>query len=447
MRDLVLTSLVIVLLLRIMRDARIGAHLWAWLSLMNPHKMSFGFAQSLPFAQASALATLLMLPFSKHRRPLPMNFGVVCMLLLWAWMTLTSLLAIAPADLVWERWVFVSKIILMTAVTMMLLRGKRDLHILLAVVVFSIAFFGFKGGAFTLANGGAYRVWGPPGGMLEENNSFAVACLIIIPLVYYFQQTAQRRWLRWLMLLTMVFLGASALGSQSRGALVALLAMALVLGFKSKHPVRVTFVLAVLVAVGISFMPESWTERMDTIQTYSEESSALSRIYTWQTLFNAAWDRPLLGTGFRADHPKIFELYAPVKPEYVQFQGKVWVAHSIYFQALGEHGFPGLMLFLCIWIWTWREAGRLAKRAGAHADLAPWMPLLMRMCQTSLVAYAAGGAFLSLMLLDLPYYILVFVTLCRCELAERSASRVASPGVVGVAAPGPALNHGGAGPR
>lgn len=420
MRDLVLSSVVVVLLLRLLRDVRIGAYLWAWLSLMNPHRLTYGFAYSMPFALATAIGTLVLLPFSKHRRPLPLNGGVVMVLLLWVWMTLTSVFAIAPADIVWERWVFVSKIILMTLVTLMLLRGKRELHILLAVVLFSVGFFGFKGGIFTLATGGAHRVWGPPGGMLESNNAFAVACLMLMPLMYYLYQTAARRWLRWFMLLSMLLLGASALGSQSRGAFLALIAMAAVLGLKSKHPVRFGLVLVVLLTLGVGFMPESWTQRMDTIESYSEDSSALSRIYTWHTLLNVALDRPLVGSGFRADHPWVFAAYAPVAPEYAIFQDKVWVAHSIYFQALGEQGFPGLLLFLGIWGWTWVAAGRMAKQAEKVADLKDWMPLFLRMCQVSLVAFAAGGAFLSLMLLDLPYYLLVFVTLCKCELDERS---------------------------
>lgn len=433
MRDLLVSSVVILLLLRMMRDARIGAYLWAWLSLMNPHKLTWGFAYSMPFAMATAIATLVMLPFSKHRRPLPMNGGVVMMLMLWGWMTLTSVAAITSPDQVWERWIFVSKIYLMTLVTLMLLRGKDSIHTLLWVVVCSIGYFGFKGGAFTILTGGSYRVWGPPESMLEDNNAFAVACLIILPFVYYLQQTVVRRWLRWLLLLAMVLIGASALGSQSRGALVGLFAMAVVLGLKSKHPFRFTLGLAVLLAVGVAFMPDSWTQRMDTIQNYSEDNSALSRLYTWRTLLNVAIDRPLVGAGFRADSLRIFEAYAPVGPEYNVFQGKVWVAHSIYFQALGEHGFPGLMLFLGIWLWTWRAAGRVAKDAEKDPELATWMPLLMRMCQTSLVAYGAGGAFLSLMLLDLPYYILAFVTLCRCELDERQRLAKAAPAGAGAA--------------
>lgn len=420
MRDVALALIVLLLLIRTVRRPETGAYTWAWLSLMNPHKMTYGFALSVPWALATALVTLVCLLFSKSRKPLPMNGGVVTLLLLWAWMTLTSLVSINPSDLVWERWIFVSKIYVMLLATMMLLRGRKQIDTLVWVVVLSIAYFGFKGGAFTIATGGGYRVWGPPGSMVEENNALAVALIIVLPLLYYLRQTTTAGvWVKRFLLLTMVLVGASILGSQSRGALLGLLAMASVLGLKSKHPVRFSLVLLVLLAVGIGFMPDSWTTRMDTIQNFGEDSSAMSRLYTWRTLWNVAVDRPLVGAGFRADTAALFAIYAPTGAQYDMFQGYAWVAHSIYFQALGEHGFVGLALYLFLWIWVWVSAGRLTKRAEQMSEVDAWVPMLLRMCQVSTAGFCAGGAFLSLMIFDLPYYILAFVSLCQCAVEDR----------------------------
>lgn len=51
-----------------------------------------------------------------------------------------------------------------------------------------------------------------------------------------------------------------------------------------------------------------------------------------------------------------------------------------------------------------------------------WVPLLMRMVQVSLVGFAAGGAFLSLVYFDLPYYIVGYVVLVDATLREREKS-------------------------
>lgn len=426
MRDIALTLVIGFLLLLALRRAHVGAFLWAWLSIMNPHKITFGFAFNLPFAQLSALVTLIGMLNPKARRPLPMSGGVICLLLLWGWMTITSVVSINPSEIVWDRWVFMSKTYLMLCVTLMLLRGRQHITILVWIVVMSLTYFGYKGGVFTLMTGGGYRVYGPPGGMMEDNNALAAGLIVVLPLIYFLRQTAPNRWLRWFMASALLFVTVSILGSQSRGALVGLLVMAVALGLKSKHPVRFGLVLAVGLSIGIAFMPDSWTTRMDSIQEFEADGSAMSRIYTWTTLWNVALDRPLVGAGFRADTLEIFGRYAPTDAIYDSMVGKAWVAHSIYFQALGEHGFPGLAFYLGIWIWVWFKSGSLAKQAQRLPELADWMPLLLRMCQVAILGFCAGGAFLSLMALDLPYYVMVIVTLCQCALKDAQTQTQAS---------------------
>jgi hypothetical protein len=41
------------------------------------------------------------------------------------------------------------------------------------VTTLSLALLGAKGGVFTLMTAGSYRVWGPPGSFIEDNNEFA----------------------------------------------------------------------------------------------------------------------------------------------------------------------------------------------------------------------------------------------------------------------------------
>lgn len=432
MRDIALTLVLALLLLRTLRRAETGAYLWAWLSLMNPHRMTWGFAGGIPFAQLAAGFTFIGLLFSRDRRPPPMSGGIVLMLMLWGWMTVTSIFSINPSDLVWERWVFMTKIFVMLLVTLMLVHSRQRMEILIWTVVGSIFFFSVKGGVFTILTGGNFRVWGPPGGMLEGNNPLAVATLIVMPLAYYLYTTLHSFWLRRGMGACMVLSGISVLGSQSRGALVALLAMAMVFGLKSKHPVRFSLGIVVMLVIGIAFMPAAWTARMDTIQDYQGDTSALSRIYTWTTLWNMAVDRPLVGVGFRSEVLETFQKYVPNDPKYVGlFEGKSWVSHSIYFEAMGEHGFVGLFLFVGMYGWVWFAGGRLAKRASTMPEFQDWMPTLLRMCQVGVVAYAAGGAFLSLMKLDLPLYLLAFVTMCKVMLDQATST----PATQAVAAP------------
>lgn len=432
MRDIILTALFGLLLVAVFKHPVVGAYLWAWVSLMNPHKLTYGFAFSLPFAQAAAAVTLLMFLLSKARRMPPVNAIVGVQLAMLGWMAVTSAFALAPADVVIDRVIFVAKIHLMLLVTWALLTEAKHLKTLVWVVTLSVAFFGIKGGIWTVLTGGSNRVWGPPGGMMEGNNELAVALVMLLPMLYFLRQTAAQKWLRHALTFGMVCVTFSVLGSQSRGALLALLSMAFVLGLKGKYPVRTSLVLLAGVALAVAFMPDTWSERMDTMRTYETDGSAMSRIWTWNTLWNAAVDRPLIGVGFGADSTEVFERYAPRDPIYAIFAGSVYVAHSIYFQMLGEHGFVGLGLFLLLGLVTWHVAARVGResmRTGVHAD---WMPLLMRMVQASLVGYAAGGAFLSLAYLDLPYYIIGFVVSAQ-DLLRRAPAVAKVPANVAVA--------------
>lgn len=424
LRDIALTLLISLLILSVFKYPVIGAYLWAWLSLMNPHKLSYGFAFNMPFAYIVAVVTLLMLVITRQRQPLPLSLVVKVHIALVLWMTFTSLFALAPAEDVFSRWVFVMKTQLMLWVTWMLVTEAKHLRVLIWVVTLSVAFYGIKGGVWTVLTGGGGRVWGPPGGMLQGNNELAVALVMLMPMLFYLRQTATNRWLRLALFFSMVAVSFSILGSQSRGALVALLAMAFFLGIKSKYPVRSSLALLVLVTAAISFMPETWIERMDTIRTYEADGSAMSRIWTWQTLWNAAVDRPFVGAGFVADNPVVFVRYAPTGPEWDAFQDKSFVAHSIYFQMLGEQGFVGLALFLGLGLVAWISAGRIARQSKADPEYGEWMPQLMRMVQVSLIGYAAGGAFLSLAYLDLPYYIVGFVVTAGALLQRRLRQQI-----------------------
>ncbi len=431
MRDIVISVVVFGLLASLFKHPVIGAHLWAWLSLMNPHKLAWGFARGLPFAQATAGLTMLVLLQTKHKQRLPWNGVTTIWALLFLWMTVTCFFAYNQPQLVLDRWVFVLKIHLMLLVSLMLVVEPRHFKILVYVVTLSVAFFGIKGGVYTISTGGGGRVWGPPGGLLQGNNEMAIGLVMVLPFMYWMRETLAHRWLRRGLGLGMLLCVVSILGTQSRGALLAVIAMGFFLGVKSKHPLRVTLALAVVLLVTAAFMADEWVERMETIQTYQEDSSAMSRIWTWTTLWNAALNNPLTGAGFRADSRLVFSLYAPQGDQWEMFTGRIYVAHSIYFQMLGEHGFVGLFLFLGLWATVWAQAGRIGKQAAKVAELSAWLPLLMRMVQASLVGYAVGGAFLSLAYLDLTFYLMGFVILGGITLSRALTRQPAAPQVAG----------------
>jgi len=400
MRDLALLAVIVWIIIQAFRRPWIGILGWTWLSIMNPHQLTWSL-RTMPIAAAIGGATLIGLFLTKDRRDYSLSRETIVLMLFMAWMciALPFSLIFEPSFELWKR---VMKIDLMILVAIVLLHSKRHMMLLTWVLVVSIGFYGVKGGAFTIATGGSYRVWGPENTYIEGNNEVALAIVMVIPLMRFLQIQMQAKWARMTMTVCMILMAAAALGSHSRGALLAIAAMAAVLWWRGKNKMIGAVVMVVAGMALLSLMPAEWWERMSTIKTYQEDDSALGRINAWGMAWNLAKDR-LFGGGFMIWTGSIFAIYGP-EPD------RVHAAHSIYFMVLGEQGFIGLALFLTLFFMVWFTAGKL-RTQGKKQPQTQWLSDLGGMLQVSLAGYAVGGAFLSLSYWDLPYNLMVLAVI------------------------------------
>ncbi|MDF1643126.1 MAG: putative O-glycosylation ligase, exosortase A system-associated [Pseudomonadales bacterium] len=408
MRDLLITAIVFGSLLLILRKPYIGILVWSWLSYMNPHRLSWGFAYDMPFAQIVAITLFVSILFSKEKKGIPFNGTILIWYFFLFWISVTTYTAIYP-EIASVYYIRILKIQLITFLTILLITDQERLTKLVWVIVLSIGFFSIKGGVFTILSGGGFRVWGPPGSFIEENNALALSTLMILPLMYYLYKVTEEKWLRYFLVFAMISSFASALGSQSRGALLAVIAVAVFFWLKSSKKL-VTGIVVILVAVGgIGFMPDSWFDRMSTIQTYEEDASAMGRINAWKYSINIANDR-FTGGGLKAWTFETFSKYAPNPLD-------VHAAHSIYFGVLGDHGWLGLILYLMILILTWRSLSKIIRKTTGADDWSE-INILARMGQVSFIAFFTGGAFLSLPYFDLPWFFVALTQILRRQLNE-----------------------------
>lgn len=405
MRDYLLLLIVGVAALAAMRRPWIGVVLWNWLSIMNPHRYCHDIAYNAPVAMIAALSTAIGLVVTSDERTSPFRSGAVIVFFLFmCLMTLSWLLGLDVAgDL--EQWTKVMKIDVMVLVGMVVLHGKKHVLALLWASAGSLLVLGAKGGVFTVLFGGNERVWGPPGTFIEDNNEFGLALIIAIPMLRFLQMQIRSRIGRWIMTGGMLLCAVAAIGTQSRGALLAISAMTVVLWWRGKNRIMSGLIIAVSAVSLMAFMPEKWFDRMNTIETYEQDSSAQERLAAWSAAWGIARDYPL-GVGFNTVKQDLFDKYS-----HNPLAG-ARAAHSIYFQVMGSHGFGGLALFLLVWIITFRHAGWLRKQ-GAKIPEARWCADLGAMSQVALVGYAVGGAFLSLAYFDLPYNVMMVVAIAR----------------------------------
>ena len=378
----------------------IGAIMWTVVSLGSPHA-HFGYvAATWPVSMAVGGATLLGLVLTRDRQNPFSNGAVIATCVLTLWMCITYPFSLEP-DLSYFVFDRTLKIMLMLFVTISLLDTRKKLDVFVWANVAAIGYYGVKGGVFSILTGGNHIILGS-GGFIAENNALALAEIVILPLLRYLQLQSTNKWMQRALYASMGLIAISIIVSHSRGALLGMVAMAGFFWIKNPNKGRWAVIIAVaglLIAVA---MPAEYWQRMSTINTYEEDSSAQGRINSWWVAYNIANDR-ITGGGFTVNVTWIFAKYAP-NPRLL------FVAHSIYFQMLGEQGYIGLILFLSIGALTWLNSTRMIVRAKADPEL-KWAGDLARMVQVSMIGYAVTGAFLSLALFDLPYNVMAMSAL------------------------------------
>jgi probable O-glycosylation ligase (exosortase A-associated) len=166
---------------------------------------------------------------------------------------------------------------------------------------------------------------------------------------------------------------------------------------------------------------------MNTIQTYQQDDSALGRLNAWDLAIRVANDR-ITGGGFVMWFGEVFRKYSP-DPE------RHHAAHSIYFQALGEQGWIGLILFMGVGVATWGACRSLRQLGETDANLR-WAHDLGSMIQVSMVGFATAGAFLSLTWFDLPYNQMIIAAIgLRLAQAQGAAREQTVPAMAPSARP------------
>jgi len=416
-----------------------GVLTWYIFSLGNFHTLIWGGPFSaLNYAYVIAILTCLSWFFARNeKKQLPITPLVVLTLLFSVWITFTSVFALAPSDDVWNKWTTVEKILFMCLVGYSLTTTRERLNQLIWVVVLTIGIWGVKGAVLSLLHGGG-EIHGPDGGPLADNNDFGLGLILVLPLLFYQYHLATNSNIRRGLMLMGFLVALAVFFTYSRGAMVGVCAMGTIFWLRSRAKFASAFLILALAVSVYSFAPEAWFKRMGTIETYQDDGAAIGRLNLWRVSLRIADLHPITGGGFRVTYwPTITNNM--LRGTDVPRLTKPRATHSIYFDALSEHGWVGLFLFLTILGYSWMNCSWLIRRTRGKPDLA-WANYLGRMGQAVLAGYATAGAFLSQAYLD-EYWCIIFIfdaarRLAAKELATTGASAVGGPRRLRVGQPG-----------
>jgi probable O-glycosylation ligase (exosortase A-associated) len=360
-------------------------------------------------AQVIAVPTLLGTLFARKLNRHFLTRETVLLLLLWFWFCFTMFRATqVPAfagHLVtgMEQLKQVSKILLMTLLTILLVTSPKRLRYLLLLISLSFGVRAMLGAIFVFQTGGEYRVYGPADSFVADNNAFALALNMVLPMLFFLAREEQNRWLHRVLYLAFGCSVICVILTYSRGGFVGLAVVLAAIAIKTRHKFLSVLMLLVVSLAVFSYAPEKWMTRMSGFLSGEVDSSAEQRLIAWRTTWNFVQDYPITGGGFdTSPDPQVFQRYAPkALPGGFASTGP----HSIYFQMLGNHGFVGLGLFLLLLGSSWFTLRGLRKRARGQRSEA-WLVSYSHIMETSLLGYMASGAFLGFAYFDLYFQVI-----------------------------------------
>ncbi len=429
MRDIIIAVGLIGLIPLILRRPYIGVMVWTWIAILNPHREAFGFSSQLRPNLLIVLVTLISFALSSERKAWPGGKISIVFIVFILWTTLTSALAPDPATSFEFYSDFVIKMTLHMVILMIVINSQHRLISLVWCFALSLGYHAVKISLVTVKSGfviGRFTGFGPADTMIDDRNHFAVAMLMLAPILFFLWKHAANHIMRNAALAGMICCFLSVIGSFSRGGMMTMIAMLLVLWLRTKKKFVSAGVLAVGATLLISFAPTSFKERIGTaIDQFGESESRFAdekqldesfclRIASWQVGWDMTMDSPVIGNGLRAiQNPNIATAYLRESacnnsPDY-----EVRAAHNMYVEVLSDSGFVGLGLFLTILLGSIVHCSRIIGRTKNNPDLL-WAHDLMGMIQVSMVGYAIGSA-----LLSFAYYDGFYVLMCMVVVTSR----------------------------
>lgn len=404
MRDITVLIFVTCCIIAALKKPWLGVLSLAIFSYLNPHAYAWGFVRTLPIYYVLFLVVAFRSFAAKDRQPIPKDWRIAVFVLLYIYFVITSTQAPYP-DIVWPKLWIVTKVIIPFYFNLVLINTRFKLYWLIVSIAASLGVVALKGGIWAILHGFSYRVYGPPNTQFEENNAFALAILINIPLVLIWQKETLSPWLKKGLLLAIPIMYACSLSSWSRGALLSMAVLTLMLIWNSKRKyltVPIVFAGAFFVK---DYLPQEWFGRMNTIETYQEDSSAMSRVTAWKDGWNHTLEHPFFGAGFDGY-------------EYVVSIHMDW--HNSYVEMFSEHGFIAFGLWLSLILGTIISLTTLPNKT-RHVEGMEWVAKYCFMLRASLICFMVGGTFLGLSYCDLLYHLIVLSVLVKKLALEELA--------------------------
>jgi probable O-glycosylation ligase (exosortase A-associated) len=380
------------------------------------------FRLTLPFAGLAVYLWVIhsaRLPIASHAIALGL-FGLVLQAqplrypapLLWFGGFFLWALATAPAshfpNQTWDKLVDFGKLWLVFLLASNVARTRRQLQVLMITWLGIFAFYPVRGTLFNfvfrIGEFGRYA-WNF---IFSNPNDLAALTLPILAMSIAVLQGEKEKkkfreggWIRLSALAGVIILPAMIFVTQSRGGILALFTMALLVLVQYRKQAK-SFAVFVLVAgvIGLAAPSSVWTRLgglsnvggdSETAAQVDVEGSADQRLEIWKIAGAIIADNPVTGVGLGA--------YSEAHMEYARSSQFNQIArgtrdtHSIYLNVMAETGIVGFILLMGMMLSALWQGWRAAKELEPHD---PGTAKQMQTLNIGLIAFMQAGIFASL---------------------------------------------------
>lgn len=424
MRDLLVAGFVILSLPACFRRPFIGLLLFTLLAYMRVQDLTWGWARYERWSFYVAIVTLAGFVFAKQedkRLFLPdMRSWIMVGLMAVVGVSLLASDNLRAGD--FENYTEYCKIIGVALFTTAVVRTRDHLRLLIWVIALSFGFFGAKNGANFIAHAGNMFINQGPGGMMADNNDFALALAMAVPLLMHLGLSDRRDIVRRVTLALVPLTIFTIIATHSRGGFLALGVGLMVLAWRSRNRFAGFAVLILMVVAGFLAAPQSYIERISTIRDYQTEGSAKGRLDAWKVAGNMIAERPMLGVGFEKFQQN-YRRFDPNATDESESGPGTRVAHNSYLQIWAECGTVAFLLYMVLIAWSFFDLWRLRREAERRYH-SSWILSYATMFEASMAVFVVGSFFLNRAHFDLFYHfvavILVFTTLARRAMRDET---------------------------
>ena len=412
MRDLIFVGYLCLILLLAFKRPFIFTLIYAYIDIVAPQRLSYFMLNSIPLSLIVFALAVLGFLVSDDKKDVRIAPRWVLVLLLLGYCGYTTTIADEPI-FAQEKWSWVWKALVFAAFLPLTLRTRLRIEALALTMVLCASTLIVTGGIKTAAGGGGYGVLV----LLVDNNSglyegsiISTVAIAIIPLILWLAKHGTIFKPEWRVYCYAAALTLAALlipiGTQARTGLVCIGVMAVLLLRFNKYRFVYAAVAATIAVMSIPFLPQTFVERMQTIENYEQDESASTRIAVWSWTWEYVKQNPM-GGGFEAYRQNKIKYEIKVIDDNgmatgeiesgakdIEDEGRAY--HSSYFEMLGEQGWPGLIIWLSIHVggvWRMEMIQRMYKKRNREGE--EWVAPLAIALQNAQIIFLIGSLFVA----------------------------------------------------